>query len=174
MSEMVQDRLERMLANLEWWDADLIVSAAQMWRAQYSSAVRRIRVGQWQALLNAARQATDYASWRQALNGFFHGDGRKSEPGAHVRRQMGAVERDRGGSGWDQPDLVPALLAAIEQAASAQGGARAMAFESQIASLSVAAQSRLRDWRSNRQAALFLDALVSDIRVKEAQEGSKR
>ena len=67
---------------------------------------------------------------------------------------------------WGQPVLADDLLVAISRASEPQVSDRVQAFAEEARKLGARAEERLQEWRRLRQARLFLDCVLTIIRVE--------
>jgi hypothetical protein len=170
MTDPKHARLQQLLRTGIWWDVEQLTADAARFCLLHAAQTRRLPLSQWEALRRVGEQAAGYTAFIAELNLFFDGTGEMSGPGQHTRRQLGVLERDRAQSGWNQPALAQDLRQAITDTAELQTGARATAFKNELDSLHAEEQDQLHDWRRRRQAAVFLDALIALLKLRQSEE----
>lgn len=156
-----EERVEAILKSAEWWDADLLVSAARGWYQDWRSQIRRIPPSQWGAARRVGASVERYRDFREAWEEFFWG-----KKGPDGERHGGVVDRDRRRRGWGQPVLADDLLVAISRASEPQVSDRVQAFAEEAKRLGAQAEERLQEWRRLKQARLFLDFVLTMIQVE--------
>lgn len=150
------ERSARLLATMQWWDADRPLASAQDWLLLHRLQARGVRVNQWESLRRMGEDAATPGNYRQAVE---RGLSRKKADGQLEPRWPSAFLKD--------------LLAEIEAVSVPDSSPARAELERQLKHFEPEMAEGLRNQIAVAQARTFVDALVTRIKAERALEGDQ-